>query len=157
MPIFACIRKELNSVMSVILFPGIKCHDVSSFTCLTCTLVFFVPIPGFTSHPSHCVRVCVCVVFVSVCVSLSAFSVKRNTSAHQCFRSDNEYCFCLCEHTNFPFFLYYYYYLFLALLLLFCPLTLLSPHRECCLSVPITSMHFVCHVWRITAEVMQAE
>lgn len=26
--------------------PGIKCHDVSSFTCLTCTPVFFVPIIG---------------------------------------------------------------------------------------------------------------
>lgn len=31
---------------SVILFPGIKCHDISSFTCLTCTLVFFVSILG---------------------------------------------------------------------------------------------------------------
>lgn len=97
--------------MSVILFPGIKCHDVSSFTCLTCTLVFFVSIPRLTSHPSHCVRVC-CVCFcLSVCVWLSmfAFSVKCNTCTHQCFRSD-EYCFCLCEHTNF-FFLYYYSFL----------------------------------------------
>lgn len=74
MPIFACIRKELNSVMSVILFPGIKCHDVSSFTCLTCTLVFFVPIPGFTSHPSHCVRVCVSCLSLCVCRSLPSLS-----------------------------------------------------------------------------------
>lgn len=38
--------------ISVILFPGIKCHDISSFTCLTCALVFFVSILGSLPHLS---------------------------------------------------------------------------------------------------------
>lgn len=46
-----CLHKKT----SVILFPGIKCHDVSSFTCLTCTLVFFVPILGLPlTHLAVC-------------------------------------------------------------------------------------------------------
>lgn len=67
--------------MSVILFPGIKCHDVSSFTCLTCTLVFFVSIPRLTSHPSHCVRVVFVSVCLCVCGSLCLHSLSNATLA----------------------------------------------------------------------------
>ena len=81
--------------------PGIKCHDVSSFTCLTCTLVSPVSIPGLClTHRT--VRLPLSLFFF-LCFSLS-FSLKLThllSLGHQCLSSDNEYCFCLCKHIIF--------------------------------------------------------
>lgn len=109
-----CLHKKT----SVILFPGIKCHDVSSFTCLTCTLVFFVPILGLP------------LTHLAVCLSLPSLS--KHTHPLISVSSPTTSTVSVYVSTR----LYPH------------PHSSPHTHRECCLSVPITSMHFVCHAWK---------